>query len=207
VAVAWLGHRAHGTEGRPGECRTARFNPGRSVARLNRPHPPNQRQRSVWRQGWRASRPWRGRSLAADTQPENNAAVPSQTMSAPTPIEWLMAREAPELDDILNWPKWHQLAACQGMGPAQFIRGPKAATRPSGCCVRTVRHGRIASRRRWRTRTCGGCGAGRRTSSGGRCGGEWMKPGQGAVTSECKHACMTGSSDPKMRHVGTTRVS
>jgi WhiB family transcriptional regulator, redox-sensing transcriptional regulator len=36
-------------------------------------------------------------------------------------IESLMAPEAPELDDILNRPPWHQRAACRGVGSDAFV--------------------------------------------------------------------------------------
>ena len=48
------------------------------------------------------------------------------------------------LEDFLRRPDWHQLAACSGVGPSAYVRGPKAdyeAVRApcEGCPVRAER--------------------------------------------------------------------
>jgi len=45
-------------------------------------------------------------------------------------VQWLMAPEAEgvrlTLEDFLGRPEWHQRAACRGVGPTDYVRGPKA---------------------------------------------------------------------------------
>ncbi len=51
-------------------------------------------------------------------------------------IHWLITPEAPEgrltLEDYLPRPEWHQRAACRGVGPTGFVRGPKADYEAAG---------------------------------------------------------------------------
>ena len=43
-------------------------------------------------------------------------------------IGWLMTPEAPAtavtLEEMLRRPEWHQRAACRGVGPSDYVRGP-----------------------------------------------------------------------------------
>ena len=70
--------------------------------------------------------PENGGSVAPPIQPTPTFATVNEAL-----VGWLMtAPDAPDerltLEDWLRRQAWHQRAACRGVGPSDFVRGPKA---------------------------------------------------------------------------------
>jgi Transcription factor WhiB len=81
--------------------------------------------------------------------PCHGAPVPLPAMNEAL-VHWLMAPDAPDErlthEDWLRRPAWHQRAACRGVGPTDYVRGPKADYETIGglCTDCPVRRERLA---------------------------------------------------------------